>query len=55
MKLIQTLHTENAKRRYNVCVKCDRFDINAHKCLECGCFMPVKVMMPTAQCPKQLW
>lgn len=55
MKLIQALHTDKAKRRYEICLGCNRFSPINNKCLECGCFMRLKVMMPTAQCPKKLW
>lgn len=59
MKLIDviqnTLHTDKAKRRYEMCLSCNHFSLIDKKCLECGCFMQLKVMMPTAQCPKRKW
>ena len=42
-------------RRYNICKLCERFDTKWKKCLDCGCFMPLKCKISGAMCPKGLW
>jgi len=53
--LIEKLHNLEAKQRLQICEKCNFLDLANYKCLECGCFMRLKVMMPTARCPKSKW
>ena len=42
-------------RRYNICKLCERFDTKWKKCLDCGCFMPLKCKISVAMCPQNHW
>jgi hypothetical protein len=45
---------EIAQQRYDVCKNCE--DFTAFKiCKNCNCFMPVKVKLAHAWCPKTKW
>jgi hypothetical protein len=39
--------------RWNVCLVCPR--LQNDRCLECGCFMKVKVAFQTSVCPLGKW
>ena len=39
--------------RWQTCLSCDRLEDN--RCLECGCFMKVKVAFKTSVCPLHKW
>jgi hypothetical protein len=54
IKIIQDIK-EIGKKRLDVCEKCDRYNPERKKCLECGCKMPVKVLIPLMKCPKGYW
>lgn len=41
------------EHRWNTCLSCPRLENN--RCLECGCFMKVKVAFKTSVCPLQKW
>jgi hypothetical protein len=45
---------EIAQERYNICKVCESFTA-AKLCKECNCFMPVKVKLAHAWCPKTKW
>jgi hypothetical protein len=45
---------EIAQERYNICKACESFTA-AKLCKECNCFMPVKVKIAHAWCPKTKW
>ena len=36
---------------YKICLECEKFRKITKTCKVCNCFMPVKTMMPGAQCP----
>lgn len=40
-------------QRWNVCLECPR--LQNERCLECGCFMKVKVAFHTSVCPLGKW
>lgn len=39
--------------RWNICQMCPR--LQNDRCLECGCFMKVKVAFITSKCPLEKW
>jgi hypothetical protein len=41
--------------RLALCTECKRFDSEARRCLECGCFMIVKAQVKVAECPLGRW
>jgi hypothetical protein len=41
--------------RIEICRKCEHFIKATQQCGDCWCFMPAKVLMPSAECPKQKW
>ena len=41
--------------RYPICKDCERFDSMLKLCKECGCFMPMKTLIPISSCPVQKW
>lgn len=46
---------ENAKKRYSLCISCDKFNSLLKTCKECGCFMPAKTTIANTGCPLQKW
>lgn len=60
MNLIQEhinfiLKKEDAQARFNICIKCDRFERNTTMCKECWCVMKVKCKLKSAKCPLNKW
>jgi hypothetical protein len=49
------VETEEENKRYTICTTCPFFSKTTKLCLECKCFMPAKVKLPMAQCPKNKW
>lgn len=45
---------EIAQARYDICKTCEHFTATK-LCSECNCFMPVKVKIAHAWCPKLKW
>lgn len=41
------------EQRWNTCLSCPR--LQGDRCLECGCFMKVKVAFKTSVCPLDKW
>lgn len=41
--------------RLKTCEECDKFDAEASRCHECGCFMKVKTQLASASCPLGKW
>lgn len=41
------------EQRWSTCVSCPR--LQNDRCLECGCFMKVKVAFVTSKCPIEKW
>lgn len=46
---------ETAKNRYETCKQCDFFNSTTRQCKDCLCFMPGKVTLSFAKCPKGKW
>jgi hypothetical protein len=44
---------ENPK--LEICRKCEHFIKPTQQCGKCWCFMPAKVLMPSADCPENKW
>jgi hypothetical protein len=44
-----------AKERFEICLKCPKFDINTDRCQMCGCVMTLKTFIPIAKCPENKW
>lgn len=40
--------------RWSICTSCPRLT-EKDRCLECGCFMKVKVAFVTSKCPLEKW
>ena len=50
----QTLVDDEVRiHRWSVCQECPR--LQNDRCLECGCFMKIKVAFKTSNCPLQKW
>lgn len=45
---------EYAIARKEICKICEYFT-EFNRCSVCGCFMDLKVLIPTADCPKNKW
>lgn len=41
--------------RLNICKGCPRFYKGTATCLECGCFMKIKTLLPESKCPLNKW
>jgi len=41
------------EQRWSICQQCPR--LQNDRCLECGCFMKVKVAFQTSKCPLENW
>jgi hypothetical protein len=52
--LLQTT-TSCQKERLSKCYECKEYDEENDQCKSCGCFLPVKVKDPFANCPKKEW
>lgn len=42
------------QRRYEICKKCDELSV-LKMCNKCSCFMPLKTLIPSSECPLQKW
>lgn len=45
----------DAKKRLDICNKCQFLDKNGGRCTECGCFVTIKVKMHFESCPLDKW
>jgi len=43
------------EKRISICEKCESYDLQEKRCNECHCYMPVKAMVPFADCPQNKW
>lgn len=41
--------------RLETCKQCEHFIKLTQQCGKCFCFMPAKVLMPSAECPEKKW
>lgn len=44
---------KKALKRYSVCKECPNY--KKYRCKVCGCFMPIKVLLPGTHCPLVKW
>lgn len=50
----KTLVTDEVREmRWSTCTSCPR--LQNDRCLECGCFMKIKVAFVTSKCPLEKW
>ena len=49
------LEKEEAQKRFNICIKCDRFNKTTTMCKECLCVMKFKCKLRNAACPLSKW
>jgi hypothetical protein len=52
---IEKLSKEDAQKRLDICMSCDRLFKKTVQCKECGCYMPAKTQLPHASCPLGKW
>lgn len=52
---IERVSDEIAKKRYDMCLSCDKLIHVTKQCKECGCFMNAKTKLPHASCPIGKW
>lgn len=48
-------YRKQSVERIKECIQCDRFNKVTRQCSVCRCFMPAKVLIPNAKCPKDKW
>lgn len=41
--------------RMEICKKCDKYDSNQKRCMECGCFLESKARIILESCPLEKW
>jgi hypothetical protein len=46
---------EIVKERLKTCAQCDKYDASQSKCVECGCYIPVKTKLILDSCPLNKW
>lgn len=46
---------ETIQHRSSLCETCESFNKTTHTCKMCGCFLPTKILLSKAQCPKKIW
>lgn len=44
---------EYAIKRYEICLKCDRFNPEKKTCGKCGCYCPAKSQVKNEECPHE--
>ena len=37
--------------KYKICTECEHFKEKTKQCKLCGCFMPLKTLLPGMSCP----
>lgn len=47
--------TTTEEIRYKICETCEHFEHHTKICKDCWCFMPAKVKIAIAECPKDKW
>ncbi len=56
--VITNKESEEAKRRYSICMKCDvkiKISRNEYICSKCGCFLRAKSRSPEEKCVLNKW
>ena len=46
---------KEAVEKMKICLQCEEFIKLTRQCKKCGCFMPLKVMLPGMKCPIGKW
>jgi hypothetical protein len=44
-----------ARERFEICTKCEKFNPHTDKCGVCGCLMTIKTFIPIFHCPENKW
>jgi len=47
--------SEIYNKRKEICKNCPRYDLKQKRCMECGCYIPVKAKMMFEDCPLYKW
>lgn len=55
VKEIFLVPDEVSSARLDICKQCDKFRRFVHTCNMCGCYMPAKVKLKSANCPAGKW
>tara|TARA_B100000287_G_scaffold156716_1_gene147838 strand:+ start:19762 stop:19947 length:186 start_codon:yes stop_codon:yes gene_type:complete len=42
---------KRSKERLEICGNCEHLRESINQCKICGCYLPLKVLMPTQRCP----
>ncbi len=46
---------EEQERRLGVCKTCPEYDAEQNRCMQCGCFLSLKVRLNSGGCPLNHW
>jgi hypothetical protein len=49
------INKEDAERKKNICLLCDKAIGNKTICSECGCIIPLKIQLTESKCPVGKW
>ena len=49
------LSSEDAEKRYSICLECPHLINLTKQCKKCGCFMSAKTKIAAATCPVGKW
>ena len=41
--------------KLNICLTCEEFNTETKKCKQCGCYMPLKTLVPGMKCQLNKW
>lgn len=52
---IERVSEQEANKRLNICLGCDRLIKLTTQCKECGCFMNAKTKLAHSSCPLGKW
>jgi hypothetical protein len=53
--LEETVSIDVSMARFQMCLRCPSLDKETRGCMECGCFMPMKVKLVDSECPLDKW
>ncbi len=43
------------EKRMKICKKCPKYDEKQNRCIECGCYLPMKAKFALDDCPLNKW
>ena len=46
---------EIKNQRMEICQKCDKYDAEQVRCIECGCYLEIKTSFSLDSCPLEKW